>query len=104
MGALVDHLAGPLTARSLPGSGVRTPLRSGERTPLRSGERTPTIAEEVSNSVDAYTDSLVCDIRGFNEVVKPEALVEAAGTSPEEIAELSLDFKACKIYVCFRLS
>jgi len=66
----------------------------------QSGERTPTMAEEFGNSIDAYTDSLVCDIRGFNEVVKPEALVDAAGTSPEEIAELRAMLKAhAKKYV-----
>jgi len=91
--ALVDHLAAPSTARSLPGSIPGS-------IPSASGSRTPTIAEAVSNSVDAYTDSLVCDIRGFNEVVNPEAMVEAAGTSPEEIAQLRAQLKAhAKQYV-----
>jgi len=92
--SLVEHLGAPATARSI--------LASGERTPsvARSGERTPTKTEEFTNSVDAYTDSLVCDIRGFHEVVKPEALVDAAGTSPEEMAELRAQLKAhAKQYV-----
>merc|ERR1719158_2753196 len=98
------------------GSGSRTPqVRSGSRTPLRSGSRTPVqgsggasasaaatplgsrtpskTPQEAPASVDAYTDSLVCDIRGFHEVVKPEAIAEAAGTSPEEIAALREQLK-----------
>jgi len=106
------------------GSGSRTPqVRSGSRTPLRSGSRTPVqgsggasasaaaatplgsrtpskTPQEAPASVDAYTDSLVCDIRGFHEVVKPEAIAEAAGTSPEEIAALREQLKAhAKQYV-----
>lgn len=81
-------------------SGEQTPLQSGERTPSQSGERTPTMAEEMNESVNAYTDSLVCDIKGFNDIVKPEDLVAAAGTSPEEIAELRAQLKAhAKQYV-----
>jgi hypothetical protein len=93
--ALVDHLMGPDTSRSLPVSEARSVPRSEPR----SGARTPSI-HEFGNSVDAYTDSLVCDIRGFNEVVRPENMVEAAGTSPEEIAELRAQLKAhAKQYV-----
>jgi len=87
-------------------SGERTPLESGGGTPLRSGtpsasgSRTPSKTQEFSNSVEAYTDSLVCDIRGFHEVVKPEAIADATGTSPEEIAELRSQLKAhAKQYV-----
>jgi len=84
--ALVDHLA----ALSLPSS-----ARSGSRTPSTSGN-----LKDFANSVDAYTDSLVCDIRGFNEVVKTEALVDAAGESPEDIEELRRQLKAhAKEYV-----
>lgn len=58
------------------------------------------MAEEMNESVNAYTDSLVCDIKGFNDIVKPEDLVAAAGTSPEEIAELRAQLKAhAKQYV-----
>lgn len=98
----VESLAQPKSARSQKSdksARSQSLPRSGERTP-QSGERTPTVAEEISNSVDAYTDSLVCDIRGFKEVVNPEALVEAAGTSPSEIAELRAQLKAhAKQYV-----
>jgi len=81
-------------------SGQQTPLQSGEITPSQSGERTPTMAEEMNESVNAYTDSLVCDIKGFNDIVKPEDLVAAAGTSPEEISELRAQLKAhAKQYV-----
>merc|ERR1711904_119120 len=46
------------------------------------------------DALEAYTDSLVADIRGFRDVVKPEALVEAAGNSVEDIQSLRLDLKA----------
>lgn len=50
--------------------------------------------------MEAYTDSLVCDIRGFHEVVNPEALANSTGTSPQEIAELRAQLKAhAKQYV-----
>jgi len=74
--ALVEYLA----ALSLPSS-------------ARSGSRTPSKTEDFANSVDAYTDSLVCDIRGFNEVVETEKLVDAAGESPEDIEELRRQLK-----------
>lgn len=67
---------------------------------LRSGSRTPSKTEEYNEAVENYTNSLVCDIRGFNEVVDAEAMVDAAGTSPEEIAELRAQLKAhAKQYV-----
>jgi len=87
-------------------SGSRTPIGqtpSGSRTPvgeIRSGSMTPSKTGEYINSVEAYTDSLVCDIRGFHEIVQPEALASAAGTSPEEIARLRAQLKAhAKQYV-----
>lgn len=84
--AFVEHLAQitkPASARS-----------------VRSGSRTPSKTDEYNAAVDAYTNSLVCDIRGFHEVVNPEAMVDAAGTSPDEIAELRAQLKAhAKQYV-----
>lgn len=86
--AFLDFVAGRLLPP--PSRGPST-ARSGSR----SGEKTPEEKREfLGNSVDAYTDSLVADIKGFHEVVKPEQLVEAAGTSPEEIAALRAQLKA----------
>jgi len=62
--------------------------------PQSSGARTPSKTDEYNECVDAYTNSLVADIRGFHEVVNPEALVDAAGTSEDEIAELRRQLKA----------
>jgi len=75
-------------------------LKSGSMTPVASGARTPSKTEEYSVCVEAYTDSLVGDIRGFREVVKPEALAASTGTSPAEIAALRDQLKArAKQYV-----
>lgn len=61
---------------------------------VRTLERKPTKTEEtLSSAMDTYTDSLVMDIRGFKELVQPGVLVDAAGTSPEEILALKLDLK-----------
>jgi Ca2+-binding EF-hand superfamily protein len=49
--------------------------------------------EMLVDALEAYTDSLVADIRGFRDVVKPEAMVDAAGTSPEELAALKASLK-----------
>lgn len=84
--AFVDLLAGRLL---LPKA---LSARSGSS---KSGEKTPVEGREfLGNSVDAYTDKMVADIKGFHEVVKPEEMVEAAGTSPEEIAALRTELKA----------
>jgi Ca2+-binding EF-hand superfamily protein len=59
-----------------------------------------TSTEMLVDALEAYTDSLVADIRGFRDVVRPEAMVEAAGSSPEEIAALKTSLKAkAKQYV-----
>jgi hypothetical protein len=79
--AYIDFLAGRLAPPSKVSS-------------ARSVPSDPPQAEFLGNSVDAYTDSLVADIRGFHEVVKPEALVEAAGTSAEEMDALRAQLKA----------
>jgi len=57
----------------------------------RVSRRRPT--EMLADALEAYTDSLVADIRGFRDVVKPEAMVEAAGSTPEEIAALKAMLK-----------
>mmetsp|Transcript_89943 Transcript_89943/g.142117 ORF Transcript_89943/g.142117 Transcript_89943/m.142117 type:complete len:338 (+) Transcript_89943:95-1108(+) len=49
--------------------------------------------EMLVDALEEYTESLVSDIRGFREVVKPEAMVEAAGSSPEDIAALRVALK-----------
>jgi hypothetical protein len=101
----VQHLADYLTQMSaLPSArSVARSTRSGSRTPgSRTGSRTGSNSktDEYNRCVDAYADSLVADIRGFHEVVKPEALADAAGSSPEEIAELRAQLKAhAKLYV-----
>lgn len=59
----------------------------------RTLERRPSRTGEYEASLEAYTNSLVCDIRGFREVVKPEALADAAGTSPDEIEQLRATLK-----------
>lgn len=83
--AFVDYVAGRLLLPTLT-------ARSGS---TKSGEKTPTQEREfLGNSVDAYENSLVADIKGFHEVVKPEEMVDAAGTSPEEIAQLRTELKA----------
>jgi len=88
--ALGEHLAQitkPSSARSMSQS-------------LPSGSRTPSKTEEYNASVEAYTNHLVADIRGFNEIVQPEALVAAAGTSAADIAALRAQLKAhAKQYV-----
>lgn len=85
--AFVDFIAGKLL---LPG---KAPLsaRSGSS---KSGQKTPDEKEFLGNSVDAYTDKMVADIQGFHDFVKPEEMVEAAGTSAEEIAALRAQLKA----------
>lgn len=76
---LLDFIAGKLTPAS-----------------ARSELSEPLVKEHefLGNSVEAYTDSLVADIRGFHEVVKPEKLVADSGTSPEELAALRAQLKA----------
>jgi len=49
--------------------------------------------EQVIDAIHAYTNSLVGDIRGFREVVDPEAIINAAGDSPEEMTRLREDLK-----------
>lgn len=78
--AYVDYLAGRLKPSAPP----------SRASSARSAEK----AEFLGNSVDAYTDSLVADIKSFNEIVKPEALVEGAGTSAEEMDALRAQLKA----------
>lgn len=79
LAAFVDHLAGRLKLPS------RASSARSEMTPR---------ADFLGNSVDAYGDFLVADIRGFHEVVNPEAMVEAAGTSQHEIDALRAQLKA----------
>jgi len=90
--ALAEYLAqitrAPSTARTNRSSGIP------------SGSRTPSKTDMINASVEAYTNHLVSDIRGFHEVVNSEALVDAAGSSPEEIAELRAQLKAhAKLFV-----
>lgn len=93
--SLVEHLS---QISALPSA--RSAALSTRSSRSRTGSRTPSKTDEYNQCVEEYTDSLVCDIRGFHEVVKPEALVDAAGSSPEEIAELRAQLKAhAKQYV-----
>lgn len=86
--AFVDFIAGKLLLPSMaPFSARSGSSKSGQKTPVN--ER-----EFLGNSVDAYTDKMVADIKGFHDIVKPEEMVEAAGTSAEEIAALRAQLKA----------
>lgn len=75
----VDLLGHPEVERMLKKQVAADERRYG-RKPSRTGE--------YEGALEAYSDSLVCDIRGFKEVVNTEALANAAGTSPQEIEQL----------------
>jgi len=81
--ALLDHLAGRLNIPSRGPSSARS-----------SGAKTPPGNQFLGNSVDAYENSLIAGIKGFHEVVNPSALVEASGSSQDEIDELRRQLKA----------
>lgn len=50
-------------------------------------------AEEFIEPLNAYVDSLVCDIKGFKEVVDVESLTAASGDSEEDLDALKASLK-----------
>jgi len=51
------------------------------------------VCEESISSLDRYMDGLVVDVKGFQDVVSPQAIVKASGDSPQELEKLKAELK-----------